>query len=89
MAKKPTTTTDPIAPKEKKTRAPRKASYYVATIAGEDQPTIVIAKSFKVALAAIVSLKSATAADLIAAGKAGYPVVDTTAPLASVTDIAA
>jgi len=88
MASKQKTTTDPAAPK--KTRAPRKASYYVATIAGEDQPTIVIAKSFKVALAAIVSLKAASAADLIAAGKAGYPVVDTTIPPTSnVTDIAA
>jgi hypothetical protein len=41
---------------------------------------IVVAHTQKDALAAVVTMKAASAADLIEAGKNGYTFIDTTAP---------
>ena len=75
MAKSPTDTTTP-----KKTRAPRKTNlhHFVAKLTGEDNPTLVVANTQKSALAAIVTIKAATPADLLEAGRKSWNVVDTT-----------
>ena len=63
--------------KPKKTRN-RKTKHFIATIAGDEAPIVIIAKNFKDALAAVVKITEASASELIAAGKAGYTVLDTT-----------
>lgn len=78
MAKKATVSTDATtgAPIQKKTRA-RKAKYFVAHIDGASDPVIVIAKNLKTALNAVITIREAVAADLIAAGKQEHRVIDT------------
>ena len=57
---------------------------YVANIYGQDTPTLVIAKTQKLAHEAIVRLTSASAQDLLKAGKLDWPILDTTADPAQV-----
>ncbi len=79
MSKK--TTTEPgttAATPAKRTRA-TKPQYYSVTI-GTNEPVIVVAKTQKAALAAIVRISVAGAADLIDAGKSGRAVIDATKP---------
>jgi hypothetical protein len=76
MAKQKTAnTTDASTPA--KTRN-RKAQYYLAHVSGEADPVVVIARNFKSAINAVVTITPATAADLMQAGKSGFRVVDTT-----------
>lgn len=76
MAKR-TTSTSTDATKKTRTRKPQ---YFVATVHGNSDPIIVVAPTYKAALAAVLTLKPATATDLVAAGRNGYAVIDTTAP---------
>lgn len=80
MAKSKTANTDSTTSPKKPRQ--RKAQYFLASVTGDDHPTVIVAKSRKDALNAIVSLKSATAADLMDAGKNNFPVIDTTVPTA-------
>ena len=81
MAKSSTQSSTSPTSTTKKTRT-RHAQSYLATIADAD-PVIVIAHSHKAALQAVITLKPATPAQLMAAGKDGYRVIDTTAPAQS------
>jgi hypothetical protein len=76
MAKNSTTTT--TEKKQRKTRQ-RKAQAYLAAIAGEEKPTIVIAYTQADALKAVVTLREATHADLWEAGKNEWARIDLTA----------
>ena len=90
MASKPKTdSTSTAAPK--KARKLRRAGYFLATLTGESEPVLIVAKNLKAAQAAIVSIKAASPADLIDAGKREYRVIDITSTSAqtesTVTDI--
>jgi hypothetical protein len=90
MAKK-ATSTDPNAT-PKKPRKARKPNYYLAQVEGSDDPVVIVAKNHKNALSAVVSIRDATASDLILAGKQSYRVIDTTVVTSfnvNITDISA
>jgi len=73
MPKPTPTTTD----KPKKQRA-RAARHYIASVRG-DTPVLIVARTQKAALDSLVTIALAKPADLLAAGKNGYAVIDTTA----------
>jgi len=69
----------PASTAPRKTRN-RKPAYYLASLNGAADPVIVVAHTHKDALAAVVTLKSATPQDLVDAGRNAYKFIDTTAP---------
>ena len=85
MGKK-TTDSNSATTTPKKTRAPRKPQYFLARLTGESDPVVIVAATLKKAQAAIVSVKPASAADLISAGANGYRTIDTTAKETAVKD---
>jgi len=83
MAAKAKTTPDPNKPK----RARKSSSkYFVARFTGEMEPVIIVAKTQKAALDAILSLKPGTPDDLISAGRDAWRVINTEVS-ASQTDL--
>lgn len=72
----PPPTASPPTDKPKRARN-RKLQYYLATIRGNSLPTLIIAKSQKEALAAVLTLKAATPGDLLSAGRLEYDVINT------------
>jgi sarcosine oxidase gamma subunit len=88
MASRPSAAASTGTATAKRTRN-RKPSHYVVRVRGEDNPTLVIAKTLKDALAAVVTVKVAEDTDLIAAGKNNWAILDTTAPAQTRLDDAA
>lgn len=70
------------APAAAVTRKPRirKPSYYMAMLFGDTEPIIVVAANHKTAFKALLDFRGALSTDLIAAGKNGWKVIDTTVP---------
>jgi len=64
-------------PAKKRTRKTEPRSF-VAHIWEEDRPTLVIARTQKLAREAILSLSPASAQDLLKAGRDGWFILDTT-----------
>jgi hypothetical protein len=64
--------------KARKARTTQPQSF-VAVFHGESVPTLIIAKTQKSALDAAVTLRAATAQDLLQAGRENWAVIDTTA----------
>lgn len=71
--------TDSSGTKTKKTRQ-KKVRTFVAHLAGEDNPTIVIANTQKDAITALLRLREASSQDLFNAGAKGYNILDLTKP---------
>ena len=66
---------------EKKTRT-RAPKYFMASIVGSSGPTLIIAMTKEKAVCAVVTMSAATTADVLAAGRHGFTVIDTlNAPL--------
>ena len=80
MASRSTPSTG-TAPTKRKARTTQPQSF-VARIVDADKPTLVIAKTQKLAHDAVVTLTLASAQDLLRAGREGWPVIDTTEALA-------
>jgi hypothetical protein len=72
--------TSPSSSGSAKKSRQRKPASFIARIEGDD-PIIVVAHSYKDALKAVITLTPASAADLMAAGRNSYKVIDTTAPV--------
>ena len=73
------TAADPNKPKRQRKAAQK---YFVARVTGTLEPVIIVAKTQKAALDAILSLKPGTPDDLICAGRDSWHVITTDASAA-------